>query len=289
MGVSRNIQTQLDRLSNRLKLWKMSQVSDLASSHPESLSELDDYLTLCRVASQNTEFFKKFRSCKSYRAILENVDGVAGEELVNVIKLLGRQAEEFSHLWHPEIGNPYTYHISNLGRVSPTELRYSKVLCELDLFFGPLDDFTISEIGVGFGGQGGQIMQSNSVEEYEFIDLEEPLHLVNRYLSTINAQGKRVFTQPKNVQDYRRDLVISNYAYSELRQELQEFYFEKVISRSTRGFIIYNQITPSHYKTMSAIEFAHRIKGSEICEEKPLSHPGNVLIVWGHNRQVSGQ
>lgn len=285
MGVSRKTQVQVDRLNNRLKLWKISQIADLASNNPESLSELDDYLTLCKLASQNTSYFKKFRSCKSYRAILENVDGVAGEELVNAITNLGRTAEEFSHLWHPEIGRPYTYHVSNLGRISPTELRYSKILCELDLFFGSLNDFSISEIGVGFGGQGGQIMQSNSVREYEFIDLKEPLELVNRYLTTIQAAGKKVFTQPQDVQERERDLVISNYAYSELNQELQEFYLNKVLSKSKRGFVIYNHITPTEYKTMSAKEFAKRIPGSEVFEEKPLSHPGNVLVVWGHKSQ----
>lgn len=287
MGAIRKSQNQVDRIINRLKLWKISDVNVLASDSPESLSELDDYLTLCKLASQETKYFRKFRSCKSYRAILENVDGRAGEELLKVISDLGYSVEDFKHLWHPEIGRPYKYHVSNMGAISPTELRYSKILCELDKFFGALDNFIISEIGVGFGGQGGQIMQTNCVKEYEFIDLEEPLQLVSRYLSTINVTTQRTFTQPKDVQDRKRDLVISNYAYSELNQELQDFYFEKVISRSRRGFIIYNHITPSSYNTMSATEFAGRIKGSEILEEKPLSHPGNVLIVWGHKRQAT--
>lgn len=286
MKMNRTIQMQMDRLLNRLKLWKLSETRGLASPSPESLSELDDYLTLCKLAAREDKYFKKFRSCESYRAILENVDGDAGEKLVKVIGDLGRSVADFSKLWHPEIGKPYKYHVANLGAVSPTEIRYSKVICELELFFGPLDGFSIAEIGVGFGGQGGQILETYPVDGYEFIDLEEPLQLVKRYLEKINAPGKKIFTNPLSVQGIKRDLVISNYAYSELNRELQELYLDKVISNSARGYVIYNHITPSHYKTMSAEEFSSRIKGSEILEEKPLSHPGNVLIVWGHESRA---
>jgi putative sugar O-methyltransferase len=286
MGVSHNLRILLDRIRNRRKLWDLDIPNSLASKNPKSLSELDDYLTLCALAATNIDYFNKFRSCKSYRAILENVDGLAGENLLSVIESYGKSGAEFRHLWHSEIGKPYTYQISGLGRISPTELRYSKIVCELEILFGSLDGFKITEIGVGFGGQGGQILRAFAVAEYEFVDLSEPLQLVKRYLSEIKASENVRLTSPDRVLGEKRDLVISNYAFSELTLELQEEYFEKIVSRSEKGFFIYNQITPDEYRTMSAKEFAARIEGAEIFSERPLSHPGNVVVVWGHKNRL---
>ena len=281
------IQRYIDRLRNRRKLWHLSSTDSIAADKPESLSELDDYLTLCKLAATNDEYFAKFRSCSSYRAILENVDGASGELICNVIEEYGFDVKSFSHLWHSEIGNPYNYHISKAGYMSPTELRYSKIMVELELLFGKLESFIVSEIGVGFGGQGGQILNTHNVLSYEFIDLPQPLGLVKRYLSEINSTTKAIFTEPEKVQSRRRDLVISNYAFSELNANLQEFYFEKIICKSERGFVIYNHITPEHYGTMSASEFADRIPGAEIFAESPLSHTGNVLVAWGHANKLA--
>jgi hypothetical protein len=286
LSIAEKLVLTFDRLRNRRRLWNLSATDALASDSPESLSELDGYLTICQLAATNDDYFTKFRSCSSYRAILENVDGKSGAEIATVMKSYGLDINNFSKLWHTEIGNPYKYHVNEVGYVAPTELRYSKVLAELLFLFGPLDGFSISEIGVGFGGQGGQILSSFRVSQYEFIDLPEPLQLVGRYLKEINQSEKSLLTEPPVVSNFERDLVISNYAFSELNAELQEFYLKKVIMNSRRGFVIYNHITPDDFGTMTASEFAARIPNSEIFPENPLSHPGNVLIVWGHTNKI---
>jgi len=286
MRVFEKLRMLPDRIVNRRRLWDLPLQSSKRSGKPQSLSELDDYLTLCELAATHDEYFKKFRSCRSYRAILENVDGLAGEKLRMAIHSYGRSIEEFRHLWHSNIGNPYTFRVRGVGKISPTELRYSKILCELEALFGSLDDFKVTEIGVGFGGQGGQILNSFKVSEYEFVDLVEPLQLVKRYLREIEAPGVVRMTSPDQLLDDKRDLVISNYAYSELTRELQEQYFEKVINQSARGFVIYNHITPDEFHTMTAKEFAARIQGAEVIPENPISHRGNVLVVWGHRTEL---
>jgi len=282
MKLNRELVVFSDRLRNRYRLWNLPESHKLASDNPESLSELDGYLTICQLASQEEKYFRKFRSCGSYRAILENVDAQSGRAIVETFQHYGKDVKKFSKLWHNEIGNPYKYHLKGLGYVSPTELRYSKIIVELEILFGNLDQYSISEIGVGFGGQGGQILANFKVKNYEFIDLPEPLALVKRYLSEIQQLDKAIFSSPTELEAGTRDLIISNYAFSELNRELQEYYFEKIISKSKRGFVIYNHITPENYGTMKAEDFASRISGSEIFEEIPLSYPGNVLVAWGH-------
>jgi len=287
LSIGQQLLLLFDRARNRLKLWDLSSTDKLASLTPDSLSELDDYLTICKLAASDDKYFKRFRSCSSYRAILENVDGLSGMQIYKVMTQYGRDLNDYSNLWHTEIGNPYKYHIKGLGYVAPTELRYSKVMSELEILFGNLNDFYIAEIGVGFGGQGGQILSSHSVAKYEFIDLPQPLELVGRYLRAIKQASRATLIPSAKVQSGKRDLVISNYAYSELNSDLQEYYFNKVIKNSLRGFVIYNQITPENYGTMTATQFAARLPGSEIFPENPLSHPGNLVVVWGHLNKLS--
>jgi len=286
LSIFLSVQRKIDRLRNRRKLWHLDVTDAIVANNPKSLSEIDDYLTLCNLAANDDKYFKKFRSCSSYRAILENVDGKSGDVICSVIKRYGFDVNSFSHLWHSEIGDPYKYHFPKLGLVSPTELRYTKIIVELELLFGKLDSFVISEIGVGFGAQGGQILNTYKVSSYEFIDLPQPLSLVERYLQKIKSIERVVLTESGKVRRNQRDLVISNYAFSELNSDLQEYYFDNVISHSKRGYVIYNHITPDGYGTMSAKEFANRIPGAEIFSESPLSHPGNVLVAWGHSNNL---
>jgi putative sugar O-methyltransferase len=287
LPISLPFQRNFDRLRNRRKLWHLAAADAIVTDMPKSLSEIDDYLTLCNLAANDDKYFEKFRSCSSYRAILENVDGKSGDQICDAFEKYGFQVQSFSHLWHSEIGDPYKYHFPKIGLVSPTELRYTKIILELELLFGKLNSFVISEIGVGFGGQGGQILNTYQVSSYEFIDLPQPLALVKRYLQEINSSERAVFTESGKARSNQRDLVISNYAFSELNSDLQQYYFEKVISRSDRGYVIYNHITPDGYGTMSAKEFADRIPGAEIFAESPLSHPGNVLVAWGHSNKLT--
>ena len=83
------------------------------------------------------------------------------------------------------------------------------------------------------------------------------------------------------------DLVISNYAFSELKREVQEDYFANVVQKSKRGYFTYNDISPKEYVALSAEEFAGRIEGAEIFKELPTTAPKNVLVVWGHNREFA--
>lgn len=79
------------------------------------------------------------------------------------------------------------------------------------------------------------------------------------------------------------DLVISNYAYSELNIEVQESYFRKVILKSKRGYVIFNSLGHESFNSESAIVFAAKIRDSTMLKEFPLTHKNNVLVVWGHS------
>ena len=79
------------------------------------------------------------------------------------------------------------------------------------------------------------------------------------------------------------DLVISNFAFSELPRAIQNVYLKKVISKAPKGYITYNEITPKEYQSYKANELVDIIHGSKILKEEPLTHPKNCVIVWGTN------
>ncbi|WP_256325593.1 putative sugar O-methyltransferase, partial [Helicobacter sp. CLO-3] len=170
-----------------------------------------------------------------------------------------------------------------VGKISPSTLRYIKVLSDLMLHFGDLNNLKICEIGVGYGGQARIIMSKFNVQSYTFVDLQSALDLSKKYLSCYEDlnQEKLLFANldALNTSDY--DLVISNYAFSELSKDIQDLYLEKIINNATHGYITYNDISgPSlgSYKIENYKDIIH--KNIQILEEKPLTHPLNRIVVW---------
>ena len=89
------------------------------------------------------------------------------------------------------------------------------------------------------------------------------------------------------------DLVISNYAFSELPRNLQEIYMNKVILNSRCGYLTMNtglvkkseKITSSENKLRryTSDELVKIIHGARLIREVPLTPPNNYIIVWGTN------
>jgi len=69
------------------------------------------------------------------------------------------------------------------------------------------------------------------------------------------------------------DLLVSNYAFTELPRSIQDVYFRKVVSRSKRGYITYNEITPPEFRSYKAPELVEMIPGAHVLKEEPLTHP----------------
>jgi hypothetical protein len=80
-------------------------------------------------------------------------------------------------------------------------------------------------------------------------------------------------------QDY--DLFISNYAFTELRREIQDVYLEKIIKNSKRGYITYNEITPDSFNTYKKDELLKLLPNSRTIPDKPEHNHTNCIIIWG--------
>lgn len=278
----------VDEFLNRRRAWS------ILNEHAErvgrelggatSVTDVNSYLTICNLAAGNASIFERFRSCIEYREILEHVTREQGQLYFDVLKRNQNIMERAKRLVTDDTGSPFRYSYSGIGRISPTSLRYAKVLTDLEQLFGNLDKFVVSEIGIGFGGQCVQICNTWDIAKYELFDLEPVLNLAGKYIHGLIPTAPIDRPELKSCVE-SRDLLISNYAFSELTREVQETYLQLVTS-SSRGYVTYNDMSLQAWENLSAQEFASRIPGAEIFREYPLTYRNNVLVVWGHQGQL---
>ena len=82
------------------------------------------------------------------------------------------------------------------------------------------------------------------IENYIYIDLIEVNQLIDKFVGNFDVNFSYTFTslQDKFKFDSELDLVISNYAFSELPRNLQNLALDKVINNSKNGYMIINSV-----------------------------------------------
>ena len=249
-----------------------------------SLSDNRAYPNICLKASNSSRHFNNFRSNKVYNEILEHVSEQQGREYLDLIKKdadIFRKMDTFKE--NDKYGNPRVSHYPSIGTISPTTLRYIKVLADLKALFGTMDNLDIVEIGAGYGGQCRIISSYFKPDAYCLIDIKPALMLAKRFLDHYTISSSLIYKTMNEIQKKDHDLLISNYAFTELPRPLQDIYLERSIMCSRMGYITYNAITPPKFKSYRKEELINIIPHSEIREEIPLTDPNNCIIVWGMN------
>ena len=260
---------------------------------PTSMSDVDNcYLEFCNKASNEIDIFKNFKRNKIYNSILEHCSQKQGLEYLKYIikqNLSFKGIKKLLFLYtyleffkeNDKFGNPKIYKYPFLGYISPSTIRYINVLMELEKDFGSLNDLKICEIGGGYGGQYKIIDSFFRIKRYTIIDLKPVLRLTEKYLSNYTLNSKIDLLSPDQLTKSSYDLVISNYAFSELNRATQDQYIDKVISSTKRGYFIYNNITPDYYKTYNVHQFSKFFTESIITLEKPQTGEDNKILIYG--------
>lgn len=240
------------------------------------------YLKVCNDALEREDLFMGFKSNPDYRVVLEHVSTEQGKEYLDVISPHNSRLISLLELFatNDNIGNPARarYKINNkVIEISPTTLRYVKVLNDLMLIFGSLDGMDIVEIGVGYGGQCKIISDLFKFKSYTLVDLPEVLSLSDKFLDKMGVENI-VLRQPHDAAETRYDLCISNYAFTEIDRLYQVFYRDNIIRHSDRGYITCNFI--GRPDGLSKQEILNLKENSWELEEKPLTYPNNFIYVW---------
>ena len=250
-----------------------------------SISDRTDYKSVCREASENDRAFSTFKNNFSYVAILEHVNTEQGllylsyleKNFPEYINYLDRFKE------NDKYGSPRTSEYPGIGCISPTTLRYVKVLSDIKELMGDLTGKKIVEIGSGYGGQCFILSQFYQDLDYSLIDMDEVLPLNKKYLDRLKTSHRTISLEEVKDLNEDFDLVISNYAYSEVDKELQNLYWEKVIKRSKNGYFTLNFVSDvfgiKSYN-LDEIMSIFSEKNPQLLEENPKTFENNIILYF---------
>jgi putative sugar O-methyltransferase len=264
---------------------KLKKKTLFSSSNQESDSQATFYQNAVSTINANSRAMRRFRRVYDYREILEHVDYSLGRKYIEHANLNDPQVwsslNEFKR--NDLLGNPRTFYFEEIGRISPTTLRYIAVATDIRREFGNSKLTRIVEIGGGYGGQAAILLRLNMWEEYFIFDLPEVQDLIQQYLSFIGI-GMIDFPKISTPNSHEYDLVISNYAFSELPRKIQDEYLDKVILKARRGFMLMNSgksdATGRSDGKISVEELRRIIPNLRELPEIPLTSPDNYLLVW---------
>ena len=262
------------------------------SADSRSDSENGLYASAVSQSLKNQKKFDNFKRNPEYYEILEHVTEAKGLEYLQILQ--GRDDSYLERaidtlLKDDQIGNPRKYYYPDFNiPLSPTTLRYLKVASDINYLFG--NSFNkIAEIGCGYGGQCHVNDHLLEVKHAVLFDLPVVNKLIDRYLNSFIFNGSYSTSTINKTIQANYDLVISNYAWSELPKKLQLKYIEKIMLNSNMGYLTMNsgQGGESGAVKLNLSELKDNLPNFEIFEERPSTGPYNYIICWGHKEGKS--
>ena len=201
-----------------------------------------EYLWLSREAATKYQNYLTFRSNSHYLKILINntkedgqkiLDHLQGSELLNKLSIVRK---------NDHIGSPVTYDYGKYGRLATDSLRYLNSIATLQKEFPDMKkDWNVVELGGGYGGFCYLFSQLVGFESYTFLEVPEVLMLAHRYLNEDKKlENVKLGTAEDLEPKESYDLLVSEYAFSELDEECLEKYTEKWLRRAKRLFLAMN-------------------------------------------------
>ena len=262
----------LKRLKN--ELLNRNKLSDSSSSDYE-------YLDVVRSAINDSEAYKSFRSNPGYKDILEHVGkDLANEYFENLCKHLTNE-EIFNYCSAiKNIGSPELISINN-SSINPTSLRYLNVAIDIKNKF-PNNSFeNVIEIGAGYGGQAIILDKFFKIKNYYFIDLPDVNLLIEKFLNDHKVNFESHFATIDTINSNNNyDLIISNYAFSELPKNMQLDAINKILNKSKKGYMLVNNFHKISFRYLSQNGYSKNIKNLKVHEEIPNSYLFNKLLTF---------
>ena len=249
-----------------------------------------DYFEVCEEIISDENLFSNFKQNPKYTPILEHVDYDLGWKYFNIIcsdygnYLLKKIIDLIPAFKRNDLyGNPLKYNYPIFGDISPTTLRYIKTLMDIISRGVDLNGKDIVEIGGGYGGQA-LILYSffPAIKSYTILDLESAAKLQTKYMAlhpvtNFVATSLDVFEE----RQYGYDFVMSNYAFSELKKEMQDQYLEKIIRNSAYGYFQINPDASQCYNREELIAILMTLNSDTlVLPDKPMNewYPNNFIF-----------
>ena len=241
-----------------------------------------NYLDSCNEAFTDDSKFSVFKKDPRYTNILEHS---SYDESLIYISMLEKDKkkviDKINLLKENDIyGSPdlRDYNLwENNHTLSPSTIRYIKNSVDIINYFGN-GIKTIAEIGGGYGGLCKTMSCFYDFDKYYIFDLPEVNNLSSKYLSMFNLSERTVSDVLDNANLSKIDLLISNYAFSELSRDVQKKYIDNVIKKAKYFYIIDNHFSTNLYQTpgFTYDELALELSDYDIVVEDEISY-GNKI------------
>lgn len=248
---------------------------------------MDRFAKVFRDALTNEDLFKDFRRHPDCKQICEGLYNFTGARYIVEIKrtfpVLLEYMDRFAS--SDTIGNPQSYHYridKTEIDISSTTLRYIKVLADLMNLFGSLNNMNIVEIGSSYGGQCKIINDIQKFKSYTLIDLPDVLALSEKYLNLHNVNNF-ILRDINDISDLDYNLCISNYAFTEVERNYQDLYVEKIIKKSSKGYITCNFLGERIKDGALSREDILLLHDGKFIPEIPKTGVNNLIYIWGEN------
>ena len=250
----------------------------------------DNYIKICEDAQQ-AEMFKNFRRHPSIRNVIEGSSKLQGRRNLKALQAMAQDyVKKLPTLeTYERLGNPRRFTYCNGRLYSPCTIRYVKILADMRHRFKSFNDMDIIEIGGGYGGQCAIMAHFEKFKSYTLIDLPCVLGLARKFVDELGVSNVHTIGVDELDQLETYDLIVSNYAFSEIDAQHQLVYLEKVIKNIPRGYMTMNFIgTRNNIQALPLEKIkelltaaGHKVK---VEVERPQTNPRgkrNVLLTWG--------
>ena len=247
---------------------------------------------ICSSAAQDDKVFQSFRENPFFHLLFEEISFETGQRYLELIEkddpdLFGLM-DFFSE--NDLLGSPKTFDFGLKQAISPSTLRYVKNLGDFRRAFGDLSGLRIIEIGGGYGGQCKVLSGIFNFGSYTIVDLPENLALTKKYLEKHGIHNVQYLTLEELPNEATYDLVISNCGFSEFHRRYQKRIFDKVLTKSGRGFLICD-VFPKHFGVTpySKEELMEKFKEEKIaCQltrQEPSFSQDNYVLFWNNSSE----
>ena len=264
---------------------RLSKLALFSNGLHQSDSQATFYEAAVKKIVLNKKQFNRFRRVYDYREILEHVNFLQGKIYLDLYLSQSKASEANAEIFkvNDKVGRPRRFYYSKIGFISPTTLRYMSVALDIRERTG--SDFfpRIVEIGGGYGGQANILNLMKAYGNYYIYDLPDVQKLIQEFSSRMPIDNLQLPTLSQG-QEKDFDLLISNYAFSELPRALQIEYLEKVIVRASHGYMLMNSglknSTGRSDGKLTIEELRKYIPNLTVNEEFPKTSPDNYLVTW---------
>ena len=244
------------------------------------------YTKFCSQIVNNEKSFSTFRRDPRYTYMLEHVNQNHGaryldevlkkfKKYITLINWSGVHAnDKFGQPQKCNYAHKLAKHVKLDNYLfSPTTLRYLHI--GLDVLQRHINkQLNIVEIGGGYGGQCWLIfvlapLFNVEITSYTILDLYYPTLVQDKYLRKMGGDMNKIMciTVDKYV-NQPVDLLISNFALSEIQTEYQKCYAD-IVSQSDHGYFLWNRVDTSILSgkdlSISAETPATKFKNRLIC------------------------